>query len=433
MNLSNVTWPPRQRAEIQRIQSDRKRIAFERARQSPFYRGRLDGIDARRLDDPEVWRKIPVLSKEELRNILPEDFHAAFCIRPDTDAVEYWRSGGSTGRPLFYPRSAEDMGIALDSWKRLWLAPNCNASDKAHISFPMGIHPVGQLYARAAELLGIGTIWAGAGSNTSSEMQVELIHTLKPTVWAGMASYGLQLASIAEKMGIDLSKGSVRKILCAAEPLSKPKRDKLERLWNAEVYDQFGCTENSAFGSESECHDGLHMFTDMTHVEVVDPDSGDPLPYGQSGLMVITPLFTNTMTPFLRWNMGDIGFLEESGATTGPMAPFPVFRHSARTSGFFKVRGVNINHTDFEDFIHRIDAVTDFRLEVADGSTNDELRLQVEFRRDASRQDVGAKLAADIKRIFEVTPVVQYLEVGTLAQMFLTDIKAKRFVDSRAV
>ena len=94
----DLRWPA-SRAEIAAIQRERKRIAFERARKAPFYKGRLDGIDAGRLDDPDIWVKIPLLTKEDLRRIAPKDFHEQFCIQPQAAVVEYWRSGGSTGRP----------------------------------------------------------------------------------------------------------------------------------------------------------------------------------------------------------------------------------------------------------------------------------------------------------------------------------------------
>jgi phenylacetate-CoA ligase len=431
LQFEDLSWPPTPE-QVARVQREGKRRAFERAKRSPFFKGRLDHVNPERLDDPAEWAKIPVLHKEELREIPAERFHETFCIQPDTAAVEYWRSGGSTGRPLFYPRTAEDMVVAIEAWRRLWRSAGCTAADKALMSFPLGIHPNGQLYARAGETMGIGTIWAGAGSNTPSALQLELIKTLKPTVWLGMASYGLQLASLAERDGFDLATSPVTKLLCAAEPLSKSKRAKLERLWGAEVYDQFGCTEGASMGSESDAHDGLHLWSDLFHVEVVDGKTGEPVAYGETGELVMTPMFGNTMTPFLRWNMGDIGVMVEKGGTAGPLAVFPVFRHAARTTGFFKVRGVNIGHIDFEDFLHRDQTVTDFRLEVADGETLDRLILQLELRKGSDAGEVVPRLTAAIKQAFEVTPEIEVLDVGTLAQIFINDVKAARFVDSRS-
>ncbi|MFN3347602.1 phenylacetate--CoA ligase family protein [Pseudorhodoplanes sp.] len=432
MDYRDVTFPAASREQVAAIQKARKRLAFERARLSPFYKGRLDHVKADHLDQPEEWRKIPVLTKDELRNIPAEGFHDAFAIAPDTLAVEYWRSGGATGRPLFYPRSAEDMEVALEMWRRLWLSAGCNKDDKAHISFPMGIHPVGQLYARSGEMLGIGTIWAGSGNNTPSELQLDLIRTLRPSVWVGMPSYGLQLASLAQKQGFDISECGVCTILCAAEPLSLPKRQKLERLWGAKVYDQFGCTEGGAMGSESDAHDGLHLWSDLFFIEVVNEATGEAVAPGEAGILLITPLFTNTMTPFLRWSTGDIGVLKERGATKGPLSVYPVFQHAARTAGFFKVKGININHADFEDFMHRNPAVIDFRLEVHDRSGIDALLLQIELMRGADHHAEAAKLMNMLKTAFEVTPQLEILETGRLAQLFLTDVKARRFVDGRS-
>jgi phenylacetate-CoA ligase len=183
-----MKWPG-SAAEIARIQSERKRIAVERAMQSPFWKRRMPSLDLARLDDPDVWRRIPVLTKEDLRQIPPERFHDEFCIAPRTKVVEYWRSGGATGRPLFYPRSAEDMVTNIMAFERAWALIGATADDCAHLSFPLGVHPVAHLYARAAINLGIGTVWCGAGTNTPSETQLELIEQLKPTIWIGMASY----------------------------------------------------------------------------------------------------------------------------------------------------------------------------------------------------------------------------------------------------
>ncbi len=87
---------PKSRAEISRIQRERKVIAVETAKRAPFYRGKLDHIDVDKLDDPHEWRKIPILDKDQLRAIAPERFYAEFCIAPQRDIAEYWRSGGMT-------------------------------------------------------------------------------------------------------------------------------------------------------------------------------------------------------------------------------------------------------------------------------------------------------------------------------------------------
>ena len=427
----DLRWP-QSRAAIVEIQRVRKQAAFESAKSSAVYRGRLDHIDPQRLDDPGEWCKIPLLTKDELRKIDPSSFHEGFCIAPRQDTVEYWRSGGVTGRPMFYPRTQNDMEYALLSFARAWALVDANEHDCVHISFPLGIHPVGHLFARTAEAHGIGTIWAGSGSNTPSAAQLELIRDLKPTIWAGMASYGLHLANLAEIHGFDLRSSSVKKIIVAAEPLSPAKREKLERLWEAEVFDHFGMTEAAFVAGESSRHEGLHVWSDLFYLEVVDEATGLQLPDGEVGSLVITPLFVNSMTPFLRWCSGDLVSLSPGLAAEARWSHFPIMRHARRTVGFFKVRGININHAELEDLMFRNDAVLDFKAEaISLESGNDALHLLIEVHPDSSESEARESVAVRIRDTFENDPKITVLPTGTIGKEFESSVKAARFVDKR--
>ncbi|MEX0590396.1 MAG: AMP-binding protein, partial [Xanthobacteraceae bacterium] len=351
---------------------------------------------------------------------------------PRSDVVEYWRSGGVTGRPLFYPRSAVDMDYSILCFRRAFQVIGATKDDMVHVSFPLGIHPVAHLYARAAEDLGIGTIWCGSGGNTPSLMQLELIRDLKPTIWAGMASYGIHLANLAETNGFDLSKCSVRKIIVAAEPLSPAKRQKLERSWGAQVSDEFGMTEGALVSVQPLDRDDLLVWTDMFYCEVVDEKSGEPVPEGTVGSLVVTPLFNNNVTPFLRWYSGDL--ISMSGPIGGdqPWSMFPTMRHARRTVGFFKVRGVNINHNELEDVMFYNESITDFKAEVYNSEKGlDVLRLLIEPRKGVDRDALRRGIGESIAKTFEVKPEVTFLESGTLGKEFEASIKAARFVDKR--
>ena len=418
--MVDLKWP-KSRQDLERIQTERRRVALERALQSPFLKKR---IPKGRTGD--IWHKIPLLTKEELRAIPPERFHDEFCIQPRTKVVEYWRSGGATGRPLFYPRSAEDMEHGLRAFERAWALIGATRDDCAHISFPLGVHPVAHLYARAAINHGIGTVWCGAGTNTPSETQLELIDHLKPTVWLGMASYGLHLANLAEANGFDLAGSTVKKLIVAAEPLSPVKRQKLERAWGAEVFDHFGMTEAAFVAGEGVGHHGLHIWADQFYCEVVDEKSGEPVRDGDIGSLVVTPLWNNTMTPFLRWSSGDLVSFSSEGKGDGPWSVFPTLKHARRTVGFFKVRGVNINHADLDDALFRDPQVVDFRAEVTNEGDNDVLHLLVELRDEDTTRVVDA-----IRKTFQLTPQVSLLPRGTIARDFEAAVKARRFVDKR--
>lgn len=414
------------------MQSARKRVTVERAMRAPFHRERLKGIDLGRLDDEQEWAKIPILDKDELRAIAPSRFFDEFCTAERPAVAEYWRSGGSTGAPLFYPRTFEDMKYGQLSFERVFLGCGAGSGDGAHISFPLGIHPVGQVFARAAQARSIGVNWAGSGASTPSAMQIQLLRDLQPTMWLGMSSYGIHLANLADAQGIDLAGGSVHTIVCSAEPLSEAKRSKIERMWGARVFDSFGMTEAGMMGCESTAHDGFHIFTDLYFIEVLDQESGLPVAEGEPGLLVVTPLWTNHATTFVRWNSGDIVTYASHGASDGPLSVFPVIRHAHRTVGFFKIRGVNINHQEFEDFMFGNDQVMDFKAELVTESDNELLRVHVEIATDADQEVLRTQIARDTKNTFEVSPDVVVLPRGTLAREFEGSVKTPRFADRRA-
>ena len=422
---------PRSREDIARIQSERKIIAVERARRAPFFAGKLDHVDTRRLDDPEEWQKIPIMTKDMLRTLGPAEFQRQFCIAPKDQIAEYWRSGGVTGEPLFYPRTFADIRVSLLAFGRSWPSIGCRPGDLAHISFPLGIHPAGQMWARSALDQEVGMIWVGPGSAMPSLQQLKLIDMLKPAIWLGMSSYGLHLANLAEAEGFDLAGSSVCKVVVSAEPLSLSKRAKLARHWGAQVYDVFGMSEAGLMGAEDEAGDGYHIWTDMYLVEVLDAE-GQPVAEGEAGALVVTPLWSNHATPFLRWSSGDIVTYQERGSGTGPFAHFPVIRHSHRTTGFFKIRGVNINHAELEDFMFAETAVADFQAEAVTAQGGlEHLRLSVELVRGVASEAVLRRLDAEISRRFALKPELVVLASGALAAAFEKSVKAPRFIDRR--
>ncbi len=428
---------PKSRQEIRRIQSYRKRAAVEQALRSRFWQRRIPkGISLEKLDKPEVWRSIPILDKDTLRALTDAEFYGEFCVSGHDGIAEYWRSGGVTGQPLFYPRSYRDIEYGLEAFARTFDCAGARHGDSAHVSFPMGIHPVGQIFARCAASRGITVNWAGAGTSTPSALQIELIRRLKPTLWLGMSSYALHLANLAEGRGLDLR---IDKLMTSAEPVSQAKRTKIERSWGAKLTDTFGMTEAGMMGAEWEKDkpgSGFRIWTDMYHIEVLDPKTLEPAKEGEIGTLVVTALWSNNVTPFLRWSSGDLVTYSEAddaekGEKAGAFSVFPRIKHAHRTAGFFKIRGINIGHQDLEDFMFRRIEVGDFRAEALSEGGNDILRLSIEIRRGANPQVLVKVLATEIKQTFELVPQVVVLEPGTLAKEFEANVKAARFVDRR--
>ena len=425
-------------SEIAAIQRAGKKRAVEQAKRAPYFKGKLDHVSLDKLDDPIEWGKLPILDKDMLRALSDTQFYNEFCLSArggNVDVSEFWRSGGSTGRPLFYPRNQEDMKHAMTGFGRLYDCLGIAPGERVHCSFPLGIHPVGQMLARSAQTWGLGVNWAGAGTTTPSALQIELIDRLKPSVWMGMSSYGLHLANLADTQGIDLAQKSVQTMMCSAEPLSDAKRVKLERTWGARVFDTFGMTEAGMMGCEDATvpGEGFRVWSDLYFVEVLDQTSMRPVAEGETGVLVVTPLFTNNVTPFLRWNSGDLVTLRSAQPDAGnPFSVFPLVKHAHRTVGFFKVRGININHAEFEDFVFSDVAINDFKAELLAGADGlDVFKVAIETRRGVDGATVAQTLRDAVKRTFELTPEIELLPSGTLAREFESAIKAPRFVDKR--
>jgi phenylacetate-CoA ligase len=300
-----------------------------------------------------------------------------------------------------------------------------------HCSFPLGIHPAGQMMARAAEKCGLAVLMAGAGTTTPSSLQLELIDKVRPGVWMGMSSYALHLANLADQDGHELSRGSVELVICSAEPISQAKREKIEGMWGARLRDSFGMTEAGMMGAEDEEVGGFRLWTDLFYIEVIDPSTREPVPDGQVGALVVTPLFTNNVTPFLRWMSGDLVTCDTQARGNGPFSVFPVVRHAHRTSGFFKIKGINIGHAEFEDLLFQQREVNDFKCEAMTVRSEDALRVFVEIKRGCDAQAAICDLSHAIRRVFELTPEIVPLPLGTLAKEFEASIKAPRIVDRR--
>ena len=423
---------PKTRAEIERIQSDRKKRALLQARRAPFFQGKLDHVNADRLDDPHEWRKIPILDKDMLRRLGDQEFYDQFCVAPDDGIAEYWRSGGSTGTPLFYPRSYDDIVAAMIGFARIYDCTRCRRGGRAHVSFPLGIHPVGQMLARAAGTRGIAVNWAGSGTTTPSALQLELIDRLKPTIWMGMSSYGLHLANLAEARGLDLAARSIETILCSAEPLSDAKRDKLARQWGAQVRDTFGMTEAGMMGAEDEAGRGFRIWTDMFLIEVLDPDTHAAGRGGRGRRAGGDAALDQQRDSVLALELGRSRYLATWRRRFRPVRRLSAGQARApHLAGFFKIRGINVNHSEFEDFIFRNVDISDFKAELVTERDLDMMLLSVEVRRGVDPAAAIERLKTAVRDQFELTPQVVVVETGSLAKEFEASVKMPRFSDRR--
>lgn len=298
-------------------------------------------------------------------------------------------------------------------------------------SFPLGLHPLGNMFNAAAERMEIGTLSAGAGTTTASETQVKLLFDLHPTAFVGLASYLVHLGHIAEAENRDLRSAGVRVMINSGEALTPAKRQRIQNSWGTTLRNTYGMSECSMMGAECEVGDGFHVWTDMFYLEILDPTDWATVPRGKVGMIVVTPLHNCSATPFLRWVSGDLGSFLEDCNCSSPYRVFPRVRLAGRTSGFSKVKGVNVNHQEMDDVLLSLESVADFCVwfELSEGE--DRIRIEVESSSDRSAADAMNDVSVRVRQLFEVRPVVQPLPRGTIARRLEEEVKPLRFRDLR--
>lgn len=408
--------------------------AFANAWRSPFFRRRLEAaaIPEGVVPHPDAFSRIEPTTKEQLRDLSPEQFQAEIVIADRTEVATVWRSGGVTGRPLFYPRARADFPALRESFGRVLDMAGVRPGDLMLNSFPLGVHPLGHMFFSAAEDRGIGCIPAGSGTNTPTMAQVRLLHDLRPTVFAGLASYFVHLGHVGASLGLDPRQAGVRVIITSGEPITPAKRRRIEATWGARLFDSFGMSECSMMGAECEAEDGFHVWSDLFQVEILDEARAwTAVPEGEGGQLVVTPLHNSHATPFLRWVSGDLASIHTTCTCSGPYSAFPRIRLLGRTSAFSKVKGVNIDHQAMEDVLLRLDDVADFAVWVEEADGEDRLRIEVEVAERAVASAAVEQVGHQVRAAFEVRPIVEVRQRGTIAGRLEGEVKQVRVRDVR--
>lgn len=399
---------------------------------SPYYRASFDaaGVHPDQLKSLDDIRRFPFINKQTLRErqlaALPWGDLVAV---PERDIVYISASSGSTGVPTASPFTAQDFEDWMDYEARQFWSSGLRPEDRYCHSLNFSLF-VGGPCVLGAQKLGALSIHAGT---VPSERLLTIISQFQATAMWTTPSYAWYLGETALKQGIDPKKDlSIRRIFVAGEPGgSIPEtRQRIEALWGAEVYDYYGLSD--IFGScAGMCEEksGLHWAEDHILVEVLDPNTGEPVPEGERGEMVLTTL-KKTARPMIRFRTGDIvSFTSE---------PCGCGRTSIRLQGvhgrlddMLIIKGVNLFPSDVEAIARKDhDLGGEYRLIVERINHLDALTVEVE--RAASYTGSDAELAVrfngHLKSVTGVTANVRILAPDTLPR---ATHKAKRVEDRR--
>jgi phenylacetate-CoA ligase len=399
--------------ELRSLQLERLRWTLRHAYDHvPFYTRAFDeaGVhpdDCRSLADLV---KFPVTTKQDLRDNYPFGMFAV----PREQLRRVHASSGTTGTPTIVGYTDRD----LDTWAtvvaRSISAAGGRPGQRVHVAYGYGLFTGGLGSHYGAEKLGCTVIPASGGMTSR---QVTLITDLEPEIIMVTPSYLLTLIDEFERQGLDPRASSLRVAILGAEPWTEQMRAEIEARLNVDAVDLYGLSEVIGPGVAQECvetKDGPHVWEDHFYPEVIDPSTGQVLPGGDRGELLLTSL-TKEALPIIRYRTRDLTRLLPGTAR-------PAFRRmekvTGRTDDLIILRGVNVFPTQIEEIVLRVDGLTPhFQIRLSKKDRMDHLTVRVEAHPDtrAERRDTAAaEIVARVKDNVGVSVGVEVLDPGML-------------------
>jgi phenylacetate-CoA ligase len=399
---------------------------------SPYYRESFDaaGVHPDQLRTLDDLRRFPMIDKSILRQRQEaKPLLGDLAAVPESEVVYVSASSGSTGVPTVSPFTQQDFDDWIDYEARQFWSSGLRPTDRYAHSLNFSLF-IGGPCVLGAQKLGALTIHAGT---VPSERLLAILKQFQATAIWTTPSYAWYLGETAQKEGIDPKKDlAVKRIFVAGEPGgSIPEtRERIESLWGAQVYDYYGLSD--IFGSCAgmcEAKNGLHWAEDHILVEVINPDTGEPVPYGERGEMVLTTL-KKRARPLIRFRTGDIVSFTDEPCSCGRTSQRLLGVHGRRDDMLI-IRGVNIFPSDVEALVRKDhDFSGEYRLVVDRIDHLDRLTIEAEHHASfqGSTQELAERLKDRIKAITGVGAHVTILAPDTLPR---ATHKAKRVEDRR--
>lgn len=418
--------------ELRRLQGERLRDLVRRAYQNvPFYRTKLDarGVKPGDIRGIEDIAKLPFTMKPEFREQYPFGMFAA----PMREIVRIHASSGTTGKPTVVGYTRNDVDNWAECAARSLGCGGATADDVVQVAYGYGLFTGGLGMHYGAEKLGAAALPMSSGN---TEKQIMLMKDFGVTVLCCTPSYALQIAEVAAQMGEDLMKLPLKSGHFGAEPWTEAMRKRIEELFPLKALDIYGLSEVAGPGVANECLEqrGLHVFEDHFYPEIIDPETGDPLPDGQKGELVFTCL-TKEGVPLIRYRTRDITRILDEGPCPCGRTSRKIARLMGRTDDMLIIRGINVFPSQVEDVLVRIEGVHPQYLIIVDRQGNlDTMEIKVEVTESLFSDEVRKlealrdKIHHQIKSMLNVSAKITLVEPKTIER---TLGKAKRVQDLR--
>lgn len=390
---------------------------------SEFYKQKYhrEGFDIREIQTPEDIAKIPLTTKNELRDAYPLELQAV----PEEEIVRIHSSSGTTGLPIIMPYTKKDVEDWAIQFERCYRMAGVTDLDRIQITPGYGLWTAGIGFQAGAERLGAMVVPMGPGNTPK---QIQMMQDLKTTVLASTSSYALLLAEEIMSKGlrdtIHLKKGII-----GSERWGDKMRARIQQELGIELYDIYGLTEAYGPGISISCQydQGMHYWDDYLYFEIIDSATGQVLPEGELGELVITTLVKEG-SPLIRYRTHDITRLIPGPCPCG--SPYP--RHDrivGRTDDMVKVKGVNIFPGQIDSLLSSLPgASSEYQVHIDHFNGKDRLRLRFEKEPEVDAKTLEDTVVRSFKNRIGITIAAEAVEIGVLPR---SEKKSKRIFDER--
>ena len=419
--------------ELKKLQLAKLKKAVEYAyNNSKFYKNMFDrsGLKPSDIQTLEDIREIPFTVKTDLRDNYPYGLNAV----PMEDIARIHASSGTSGKPTVVTYTKNDLEMWSECMARLITMAGVTKKDIVQISFGYGLFTGALGLHQGMEKVGATVIPASSGN---TERQIMLLKDLGATVLVATPSYALYIAEMIEKMGLDINDFKLRVGLFGSEASSVEMHNELERRLHVLSTDNYGLSEIIGPGVAGECtyKQGLHVNEDYFYIEILNPETFEPVPDGEYGELVITALSKEAM-PILRYRTKDITRIIP-GTCPCKRTMRRLDKFQGRTDDMLVIRGVNVFPSQIEGVLMDIPEVgSSYEIVVTRENYMDKLEVSVEVADSGlldnykKLEELRAKIRHNLKTVLQIDAAVKLVEPLTLKRF---EGKAKRVTDLRKI
>ena len=399
----------------------------------PFYRNKMQELDIRPDDIQTIEdiHKLPFTTKQDLRDNYPFGLQAA----PPSEIIRIHASSGTTGKPTIVGYTRKDIGVWSETMARCLTAFGVTRDDIFSVAYGYGLFTGGLGAHYGVEHLGAAVLPASTGN---TEKHLRLIRDLGVTGIACTPSYALYLAETMDKMGITRDQIKLRIGAFGAEPWTEQMRQEIQERLGLKGYNIYGLSEimGPSVSYECEMQHGSHINEDHFYPEIIDPTTLEPLPVGQTGVLVFTTLTKEGM-PVLRYRTRDLCHLMEGTCDCG-RTNIRMGRIEGRSDDMLIIRGINVFPSQVESVVLSMPEFAPRYMLIVDRQKNlDTLLVQVELRQEyftgtfdtpAAVDALEKKLANKLKSVLSIAAKVQLKAPGSIQR---SQGKSAHVIDNR--